>query len=73
MATNWNDKEAGCPYFLGTDGKKRITCQGVDGYSDMEWKFRSGEHRELQFREFCCKKYEYCEVYRMLDEMEAEK
>ena len=28
---------------------------------------------KLQFRECCCKKYEYCEVYRMLDEMEAEK
>lgn len=70
MATRWKDLFAQCPFFRGTDGKKTITCQGVDGYSLLTWRFRGTGHCEIQFRVFCCGKYENCEVCRML--MEAE-
>ena len=70
MATSWKGLLAQCPFFRGTDGKKTITCQGVDGYSLLTWRFRGTGHCEIQFRVFCCGKYENCELFRML--MEAE-
>lgn len=72
MATNWYDHYAKCPYFKGTDSKLQIRCQGVADSSDLSWKFRRKDDLLIQLKTFCCDKYEYCEVYRMLESIYEE-
>lgn len=55
-----------CPFYHFDDGKRRITCEGIVEDSSMALIFHSKEDYEKQITVFCCKKYENCEVYRML-------
>ena len=66
MPTYWKDLYAKCPYFLRTDGKREIACQGVADSSDLSWKFHRKSDLEIQFDTFCCNKYAFCEVHTML-------
>lgn len=69
MPTYWKDFYAKCPFYLGTDGKKEIMCQGVADSSDLSWKFHKRFDLGIQFDTFCCDKYQYCEVFQMLNKI----
>lgn len=68
MATNWHDVYAQCPFYRRCciKGQWIITCQGVTDASNLQWRFRTKQDLEIQFRTFCCDKFERCEVYEML-------
>lgn len=70
MATNWHDVYAQCPFYrrcCTKDHPWTITCQGVTDASNLQWRFRTKQDLEIQFRTFCCGKFERCEVYEMLE------
>ncbi len=69
MATSWLDHYAKCPFYLRGDhekGRWTISCQGVTDASILQWRFRTKQDLEIQFKTFCCGKFERCEVYEML-------
>ena len=72
MATVWYDHYAECPFYLGTDSKKQITCQGVADSSNLCWKFKNRDDLLIQIKTFCCDKYENCEVFQMLKQIHEE-
>ena len=57
-----------CPFYKWDDGKKRITCEGIVDNSSIALIYHSKADYECQFVTFCCKHYEKCEVYRLLQE-----
>ncbi len=60
--------EVGCPFYLSDDGKRRVICEGPVDKSSLTLRFRRREDFQLHTREFCCKRYICCELYRMLME-----
>lgn len=57
-----------CPMYIGDDGKRCIKCEGVIDRSYITMHFRRKEDFRKQMWLFCCRKYQYCEVYRMIME-----
>lgn len=57
-----------CPFFKRDDGKRRIVCEGIMDDSSICLTFRYDNLFKRQVETFCCKKYQNCEVYRMLME-----
>lgn len=60
--------EAQCPFYRRDDGHRRITCEGIMDDTVLVLKFRKREDFAIQAREFCCKRFDHCEIYRMLME-----
>ena len=67
ITSNYEDATVVCPFYKASD-PKRISCEGVTEGSILIQSFSSKEKRNKQKRIFCDRKYEYCEVYRMLTE-----
>ena len=65
----WRDQYAGCPFFKSTLGpKKEIRCYGIiPDRSSIILKYSNKSDFEIQFNTFCCKMYQNCEVYSMLN------
>ena len=67
MYTRFDDVDAKCPFYKGSDDK-RISCEGIVEESIITVSFSSKKNRDTQRRIFCDDKFENCEVYRMLNE-----
>ena len=67
MYTRFDDVDAKCPFYKGSDDK-RISCEGIVEESIITVSFSSKKNRDTQRRIFCDNKYGNCEVYRMLNE-----
>lgn len=67
ITTNYDDVEALCPYYKGSNAKQ-ISCEGITEGSITILSFSSKEKRNKQRRIFCNQRYENCEVFRMLEE-----
>ena len=66
MATNgFLAVEVRCPFFKNQD-KHFISCEGLVDSSNISLRYKYGKDKNIQFDEFCCSKYTYCEIYRML-------
>ena len=57
-----------CPFYKYDDGKRRITCEGIVDDCNLTLSFKSRADYEIQLKTFCCGKYTFCEVCRMLHE-----
>lgn len=69
--SDWKKK---CPYFKYESAKgHRIVCAGVGDAYSTELMFGDREReRKIQLRVYCEGCYDKCEIYRMLEEAEAE-
>ena len=57
-----------CPFYMA-DTPLSINCEGpFDGCRRVQLLFCGMEKNETHIREFCCKYYKFCEVYRMVFE-----
>ena len=55
-----------CPFYKYDDGKRRITCEGIMDDCNLTLSFKTRADYEIQLNTFCCDRYTYCEVCRML-------
>lgn len=55
-----------CPLFLSEDLKK-IECNIMREDSSISTSFRTKADKEIQRSVFCCRRYGYCELYRMVN------
>lgn len=67
----YDDVDAVCPFFRSSEMRK-IVCDGFTDRCSMTINFKGNTDRNLHRRVFCNRKYENCEVYRMLEECNAE-
>lgn len=57
-----------CPFYKYDDGKRRITCEGLlNDDSNIALIYHKKHDFEVQIKTFCCKHYQKCEIYRMLN------
>lgn len=54
-----------CPFYKGDENRK-IICEGIVDRSTISLSFGSKTDFDIQVNSFCCARYRYCEVYRML-------
>lgn len=62
---------ARCPYFRRAK-ESTIFCEGPVEGSKLRWDFRTRKEWVTQVETFCCEKYEYCEIYRAIDEVQGQ-
>ncbi len=55
-----------CPFFVST-AIKSITCKGIAEKYDIKLLFTSGQKRDMHKNIFCDSRYNYCELYSMLE------
>lgn len=55
-----------CPFFKFDDGRRRITCEGIIPRSSVALIYNCRCDYDMQFNEYCCKSYKYCEIYNLL-------
>ena len=67
MSTPFRSADVLCPFYRN-EGNRALTCEGVAPGSVIIQRFRSNRGFEIQHETFCCKKYDFCEIYRMLME-----
>ena len=65
MSSTWDNADAICPFFE-TSGIKMVTCEGVSEGNRLCILFNDTKRRLSWRRTFCDKRYEECEVYKML-------
>lgn len=64
---DFDSKVIKCPFYLERQKDKcRIKCEGVMTGTTTQLTFR-GDKR-WYMKDFCCKNFEKCRIYRMLDE-----
>lgn len=66
--TSFNDVRVRCPFFVCDDGRSRIVCEGIADGSTLSQRFQTKQGYKIQMNTFCCDKYDYCEIYRVLIE-----
>ena len=69
MATHYSDVAVRCPFYhrnSGPSGTAKICCEGITDDSIIQMVWRTTEGRRFHYREYCCKRYICCEIYRML-------
>lgn len=54
-----------CPFYRRS-GAQTITCEGFEPGQNITLGYRGKMRHGRQLREYCCKSYQCCEVYRML-------
>lgn len=62
---SYNQVRVECPFYCGDDGRQRITCEGILEGSSLTLNLKTQDYK-IQLREYCCKRYICCEIYRML-------
>ncbi len=67
MPRAYNEGLICCPFYQSM-ANKSISCEGITDDCITKLLFISSEKRELHRKIFCEKKYENCEIYRMLEE-----
>ena len=67
MPTMYDDVNAICPYFLGSDNHK-IVCEGIIEGSKTIVEFDNKKLRNRHREVFCDRRYSNCEVCRMLED-----
>ena len=67
----YGDATVLCPFYKASDSK-RISCEGVTEGSVIILSYASKEKKNKQKMIFCDRKYQNCEVYRMLEDKYAE-
>jgi hypothetical protein len=67
MPTMYDDVNAVCPFFRSS-GKRKISCEGITDGCITSLEFNSGRKRDLHRKVFCNKKWQNCEIARMLEE-----
>ena len=60
--------EVQCPFYQFSDGRRRVTCEGILEGSYLALIYKSRQDFKKQMEVFCCQHYDKCEVYRMLME-----
>lgn len=60
-----NSGAAACPFYLARN-EREIHCEGVFPDSKMVSRFRTRTGCLMQLNTYCCDRFRYCEVYRML-------
>ena len=65
MARYQNDVFIRCPLYINI-GLKSITCEGITDVCVNKILFNTPQQRDMHCKMFCEKKYENCEIYRML-------
>ena len=68
MGCSYMQSYCQCPYYVGDDGKSRITCEGILPGSNISSYFRSRKDYRLQLEIFCCRAYKNCEIYLALED-----
>jgi hypothetical protein len=63
--------EAKCPFYRASD-KIKISCEGITDDCTINLIFNSRTKRNLHRDIFCDARYQYCEIYRMLEEKYAD-
>lgn len=63
---NYGSQNAKCPFYLGGDDY-RVKCEGTEKCNKTHIVFGSSKKKYRHFIEKCCKDYEGCRVYKMLD------
>ena len=66
MATTYNDVEIKCPFFR-EQTSSCISCEGLTEDSIIKLWFALQASKDLHRNAFCQGKYNYCEIYRMLE------
>ena len=67
MATSRMDKRVQCPFYRQDNSKRRkIICEGLIDGSSLSLTYQAKQDYKLQMNTFCCDKFKYCEIYRML-------
>lgn len=66
MATTFKDVDIQCPFFKELTNKG-ISCEGLTDESIIKLWFNSPKAKELHTEIFCQKKYQNCEIYKMLE------
>ena len=66
MPRTYNESLAKCPFFFSC-AKLTITCEGITDSCRLKLSFvdekEKNRHREI----FCDNRYNYCEIYQMLE------
>ena len=65
MSSTWDNADAICPFFE-TSGIKMVTCEGISEGNRLCILFGDTKRRLSWRRTFCDKRYEECEIYKML-------
>lgn len=65
---SYRQTDVGCPFYSQDDGAHKVICEGIIEKSALSLWFKRKRDFQLHLREFCCKKYDHCELYRMLME-----
>ena len=66
MPTMFDDVDAKCPFFL-SGGKRKISCEGITDDCTTNLTFVSQQKRDQHRRIFCNARFQYCEIYMMLE------
>ena len=64
MPRTWDNADAICPFFE-TSGIKMVTCEGITDDNRLCILFADTKRRLAWRRNFCDKRYEDCEIYKM--------
>ncbi len=62
---------ARCPYFQVAEGK-HITCDGPLDGSSIRYELATRTEWAQQVQEWCCGRYEFCEIFRATDAVQNE-
>lgn len=60
---SWDRVHVQCPFYRRSDGKKRISCEGMIPDTTITNLFHRKRDYTFQIQNFCCDGYETCEVY----------
>ena len=65
MASTYKDVEVKCPFYKEQTART-ISCEGITDDSIIKQYFSFPRSKELHVNVFCERKFENCEIYRML-------
>ena len=72
MATTWRQADVLCPFYREDRDRRCISCEGVVEASRLTMTFGRKADFDIQMNTFCCDRYHYCVIYRMLMENKYE-
>ena len=73
MATgSWRQADVRCPFYREDSKRRRISCEGLVEDSRISMTFGRRGDFDIQMNTFCCDRYHYCELFRMLMENKYE-
>lgn len=66
-----NDRDAKCPFFC-CHLRQSIICESPIPDSRVKINFATQQGKALQYRVFCCGRFENCEIYKAVNEKYGE-